>query len=128
MADEEELARDFHKLTQLLLNVFSALTMLRIAAIIPKLDGLKIKTKKKADFRLIDWCNYSDSLQMGSMQRVWLTAISLFIKYNFSKIVFQTVPVPVQLWLENKDFWLWLIQEFISIGGSELYQELNVFV
>ena len=54
MADEEELARDFHKLTQLLLNVFSALTMLHIAAIIPKFDGLKIKKKKKSDFRFID--------------------------------------------------------------------------
>ena len=54
MADGEELARDFHNLTQLLLNVSSALTMLRIAAIIPKFDGLKIKKKKKVDFRLID--------------------------------------------------------------------------
>ena len=54
MADEEELARDFHNLTQLLSNVSSALTMLRIAAIILKFDGLNIKKKKKADFRLID--------------------------------------------------------------------------
>ena len=54
MAVEEELARDFHNLTQLLLNVSSALTMLRIAAIIPKFDGLKIKKKKKAEFRLLD--------------------------------------------------------------------------
>ena len=54
MADGEEIARNFHNLTQLLFNVSIALTMLRIAAIIPKLDGLKIKTKKKADFRLID--------------------------------------------------------------------------
>ena len=54
MTDGEEIDRDFHNLTKLLSNVSSALTMLRIASIIPKLDGLKIKKKKKADFRLID--------------------------------------------------------------------------
>ena len=53
MADGEEIARDFHKSTQLLLSASSALTMLRIATIILKFDGLKIKKKKKADFRLI---------------------------------------------------------------------------
>ena len=65
MTDGEEIDRDFHNLTQLLSNVSSALTMLRIAAIIPKFDGLKIKKKKKADFRLIDCSTYMESLQNG---------------------------------------------------------------
>ena len=50
MADGEEISTDFHNLTQLLSNVSRAMTMLRIAVIIPKFDGLKIKKKKKADF------------------------------------------------------------------------------
>ena len=65
MADGEDITGDFQNLTQLLLNVSSALTMLRIAAIIQKFDGLKIKKKKKVDFRLTDWSTYMDSLQNG---------------------------------------------------------------